>query len=156
MDLILWRHAEAEEGRTGLADLDRALTRRGEEQAKWMGAWLSRRLPDDTLVLCSPALRCQQTALRFERGFKLLEALAPGQSAASLMEAAQWPSAQRPVLVVGHQPTLGEAVAKLLRMQGSSCYIRKGAAWWLQSRDRGNGVQQAIVWAVQSPETARD
>ena len=33
MDLILWRHAEAEEEREGLDDLERGLTSRGEKQA---------------------------------------------------------------------------------------------------------------------------
>ena len=37
MDLILWRHADAEDGSP---DLRRALTRKGEKQAEHMAAWL--------------------------------------------------------------------------------------------------------------------
>ena len=33
MDLILWRHAEAEDARAGQDDLERALTPKGERQA---------------------------------------------------------------------------------------------------------------------------
>ena len=62
MDLILWRHAEAEEADVGADDLARALTPKGERQAERMAEWLNRRLAHSTRTLVSPALRCQQTA----------------------------------------------------------------------------------------------
>ncbi|WP_204271061.1 histidine phosphatase family protein, partial [Escherichia coli] len=62
MDLILWRHAEAEVIAPGQDDLQRALTPKGERQARRMAAWLNHRLPATTRVLVSPALRCRQTA----------------------------------------------------------------------------------------------
>lgn len=37
MDLILWRHAEAEDGSN---DLARTLTRKGQQQTGQMAAWL--------------------------------------------------------------------------------------------------------------------
>ena len=151
MDLIFWRHAEAEEPRGDQADVDRALTPRGEQQAARMGAWLDRHLPANTLVLCSPALRCQQTALRLGRSFVLSEALAPGRQPADLLRAAQWPHAKQPVMVVGHQPVLGQALAQLLRMQDGECAVLKGAAWWLRRKDQAGGPQ-TLVWAVRSPE----
>jgi phosphohistidine phosphatase len=152
MDLILWRHAEAEDEREQRLDIDRPLTPRGEKQAARVGAWLDRHLPDGTRVLCSPALRCQQTALALGRKFKLREELAPGAGAQDLLQAAQWPQARHPVLVVGHQPVLGEVVAQLLRIAGGECTVRKGAVWWLRARER-DGDEQAVIWAVQSPET---
>lgn len=153
MELIFWRHAEAEDERDGLLDVDRALTQRGEKQAARVGAWLRNHLPGNTLVLCSPALRCQQTALRLGRDFVISEELAQGRSASDLLRAAQWPDARQPVMLVGHQPALGEALAQLLRLSGGNCAIRKGAVWWLRTRER-DGAGQTVVWAVQSPETA--
>jgi phosphohistidine phosphatase len=153
MDLVFWRHAEAEEPRDGLADIDRALTERGEQQAQRVGAWLNRQVPQTTVVLCSPALRCQQTALRLGREFIVRDELASGRPAASMLEAALRTSAGRPVMLIGHQPALGDALAKLLQLQDSNCHIRKAAAWWLRTQERNRGVQ-AVVWAVQSPETA--
>ena len=46
MDLIIWRHAEAEDPREGLDELQRALTTRGEKQAARMAKWLDLCLPD--------------------------------------------------------------------------------------------------------------
>jgi phosphohistidine phosphatase len=153
MDLIFWRHAEAEDEREGLADIDRRLTARGEKQAARVGAWLDRHLPEGTRLLCSPALRCQQTVLPLGRKFKLRDELAQGSTAAAHLEVAQWPSARHPVLLIGHQPAMGEALAQLLRMNSGNCAIRKGAVWWLRTRERDGDVQ-TLVWAVQSPETA--
>jgi phosphohistidine phosphatase len=152
MDLILWRHAEAEDERDGLEDLERRLTPRGEKQAARVAGWLDGQVPVGARVLCSPALRCQQTALALGRKFKLRAELAPGAQPQELLEVAQWPSSKAPVVVVGHQPVLGETLAKLLRLPDGNCAIRKGAVWWLRTRER-DGQEQTVVWAVQSPET---
>ena len=152
MDLIFWRHAEAEVEGEGLADLERALTGRGEKQAARVAAWLDPLLPEDTRILCSPALRCEQTVLRLGRRYELLDALQPGAMPQALLDAAQWPGAERPVLIVGHQPVLGETLARLLRIEGGSLAVRKGGLWWLRTRER-DGAGQTVVWAVQSPET---
>jgi phosphohistidine phosphatase len=151
MDLILWRHAEAEDEREDLPDLERALTRKGEKDAAKVGAWLKRQLPDDTLVLCSPAVRCVQTVEALGRKYDLRDALKPGAQAQALLDAAQWPSAPRPVMIVGHQPVLGQAIAQLLRIEGGECTIRKAGVWWLRARER-DGAREIVVRTVQSPD----
>jgi len=54
--------------------------------------------------------------------------------------------------LVGHQPVIGQAIARLLNGQGGSRAVRKGAVWWLRTRER-DGHGQTVVVAVQSPET---
>lgn len=81
------------------------------------------------------------------------EALQPGATPQGLLTAGDWPGSRHPVLIVGHQPELGQVAALLLRIEGGECAIRKAAAWWLRTRER-DGQQQTVVWAVQSPETA--
>jgi phosphohistidine phosphatase len=150
MDLILWRHAEAVE-REGLPDLDRMLTTKGERQAARMADWLNHRIAHSTRVLVSPALRCQQTAKALGRKFRTVEAIAPEASAQALLEAVRWPESAEPVLVVGHQPTLGQVAALLLSGQAQPWSVKKGAAWWLRSRDR-EGSAQVVLHAVMGPD----
>jgi phosphohistidine phosphatase len=152
MDLILWRHAEAEDESASGDDLQRALTPRGEKQAARVGAWLDRQLPEGTRILCSPARRCEQTVLALGRKFKVHKGLAPDAIAGDLLDAAHWPSSKQAVVIVGHQPTLGEVIARLLGLEQGSCPVRKGAVWWLRTRER-DGDEQAVVVAVQSPDT---
>jgi phosphohistidine phosphatase len=152
MDFILWRHAEAEDESADGGDLARSLTPRGEKQAARVGAWLDRQLPEGTRILCSPARRCEQTALALGRKFKLHKGLAPGAGVGDLLDAAHWPVSKPAVLIVGHQPVLGEAIAQLLHLESGSCPVRKGTVWWLRTRER-DGDEQAVVVAVQSPDT---
>lgn len=155
MDLIFWRHAEAEElPQTVIdaqGDLARKLTPRGEKQAARMADWLDRQLPGSTRILCSPARRCEQTALALGRKFKIRHELAPGTTPAELLELVQWPLSKTPMLVIGHQPTLGQTIAVLLGLQESDCAVKKGAVWWLRTRER-DGEIQTVVMSVQSPE----
>lgn len=151
MDLILWRHAEAEEAADGGDDLERALTSRGEKQAARMAGWLDRQLPEGLRVLASPARRTEQTARALGRKYKLRAELLPGGSPAELLELVQWPRSRGAVLVVGHQPMLGQVVAHLLALQASDCAIRKGAVWWLRHRQRLE-TEETVLMAVQSPE----
>lgn len=151
MDLILWRHAEAEEAQDGSDDLARALTPRGEKQAARMAAWLDRQLPEGLRVLASPARRTEQTADALGRKFKMRAELLPGGTPQELLELAQWPRARGAVLIVGHQPVLGQTIAQLLDHKAPECAVRKGAVWWLRQRQRLD-ESQTVLMAVQSPE----
>ena len=151
MDLILWRHAEAVVERPDLNDLHRALTPKGERQAQRMAEWLNRRLAASTRVLVSPALRCQQTAKALDRNFKTVAALAPDADGEALLKVARWPDGNEPVLVVGHQPTLGLVAAYLVADLPQPWAIKKGAVWWLRNRDREGGAQ-VVVQAVMAPD----
>lgn len=161
MDLILWRHAEAEETEDGLDDPLRGLTPKGERHAKRVAEWLNRFLPESTKVLVSPALRTQQTADALGRKFKTVEALAPEGSVEGLLAAARWPDSREPVLVIGHQPTLGLVAAYLMtgaRMAAlqqattlTPWSVKKGGVWWLRHRPREDRGEVVLV-AVRSPE----
>lgn len=151
MDLILWRHAEAVEGEEAMEDLARGLTPRGEKQAMRMAGWLDRQLPEGLRVLCSPARRTEQTAIALGRKYKLRAELLPGGSPEDLLGLAQWPRQRGAVLVVGHQPMLGQTISQLLGLAEAECAVRKGAVWWLRYRER-LGVPQTVVVTVQTPD----
>ena len=148
MDLVLWRHAEAEPGEP---DLGRRLTAKGIQQAERMAKWLDRHLPATTRIISSPADRAQQTAQALKRKFRVIDELAPGASVDAVLDAAGWPDAREAVLVVGHQPTLGEVAAQLLTNQPMSWSVRKGAVWWLSYRLR-DGSSSTVLKVVISPD----
>ncbi|MFT4191049.1 MAG: histidine phosphatase family protein [Comamonas sp.] len=151
MDLILWRHAEAQEAAEDIEDEQRILTPRGEKQASRMAAWLDRQLPEGVRILCSPAVRTEQTAKALGRKFKRRAELLPDGQVQDLLDLAQWPASRAPVLVVGHQPMLGQAVARVMGWPVADCSIRKGAVWWLRHRER-EGHGQTVLLTVQSPD----
>jgi phosphohistidine phosphatase len=148
MDLILWRHAEAEDG---APDARRKLTPRGRKQAKQVARWLSKRLPADARILSSPAVRAVQTAEALELPFEELGKLGTGASAGSILGAVGWPRAGGTVVVVGHQPTLGRAAALLLTGDAGDWSVRKGALWWFSCRMR-NGAAETVLRAVIGPD----
>jgi len=148
MDLILWRHAEAEPGEP---DLGRRLTAKGIQQAERMAEWLDRHLPATPRVLSSPADRAQQTAQALKRKFKVVDDLVPGATVSAVLDAAGWPDAREAVLVVGHQPTLGEVAAFLMTDQQLGWSVRKGGVWWLSNRVR-DGVATTVVKVVIGPD----
>ena len=153
MDLILWRHAEAEDGAN---DLARELTPEGEKQAARVAQWLLHRLPSDFVLVASPALRAQQTALALGVPVTTAREIAPGAAVSTILKAVGWPNAGGPsygetVVLVGHQPDLGQALAFLVGASRGSVSIRKGALWWLSDRARDEGAQ-VVVRAVVSPD----
>lgn len=145
MDLILWRHCEAEAGEP---DLGRRLTSKGLKQAERMAEWLERHLPDTCRILVSPADRAQQTAAALPRKFRTVPELAPGATVSAVLTAANWPDSREPVLVVGHQPTLGMVASFLLSGEEAYWSMRKGAVWWMSDRVRDGGTAVVLKTVV--------
>src|SRR5215470_4109348 len=105
MDLILWRHAEAEDG---IPDTTRKLTPKGKKQAEKIAAWLKKRIGSPVRVLVSPAARTQQTASALMNKFETSEEIGVSTSVKRILQATGYPNAHGTVIVVGHQPTLGQ------------------------------------------------
>ena len=146
-DLLLWRHAEAEDG---IPDLKRKLTARGEKQAAQMAEWLRKHAPKDLRIVVSPATRCQQTATALGLPFETDKRLGADSNATNLLAAAGWPDDGKAaaVLVVGHQPTLGQTAALLLSGAEDNWTIKKGAVWWFSNRTRQGDTQTILRASV--------
>ena len=129
MELILWRHADAEDGAD---DLARRLTAKGHAQAAAMAKWLRRHLPARFAVVASPALRALETAEALHAAIRTDRHLAPGASVHAILEAAHKDKDSGLVIVVGHQPDLGRAAAHLVAHAHAEWPIEKGAIWWLE------------------------
>ena len=144
MDLLLWRHAEAVDG---TPDHTRELTERGIKQARKVAHWLADRRPKRMRVLVSPTMRTRQTASAFSDDFEIVSALGPEGTVADLLAATGWPDASGAVLVVGHQPALGQTASLLLAGSEANWTIKKGALWWFTNRVR-NDETQTVLRAV--------
>ncbi len=142
MDLILWRHAEAEDG---VPDEARRLTPKGRKQAKNMAAWLAPRLPAGWRLMSSPAARTRETAAALAKDFAVEPALSTSATPQGLLRAAGWPDGRGTVVVVGHQPTLGAAAALALAGEAQAWNVKKGAIWWIRRDDNGGIMVRAVL-----------
>lgn len=147
MDLILWRHAEAEDIRPGIADNERRLTNRGHKQAKKIGEWLTPRLPDEACILVSPALRTLETAQALDREYEICDLIFTDRPVQDHLNAARRAKADT-VVLVGHQPTLGQLAALLMSGHAQPWDIKKGAVWWLRSAAEGSGTHASLRCAM--------
>ena len=148
MELILWRHAEAEDG---VPDSARELTDKGLKQARAMAEWLKPRLPKNTRIIVSPTKRTQQTATALDDNFETVRAIGPGAAATAILAAADWPDAKGAVIVVGHQPTLGEVAAFLMSGDPMEWNVRKGAIWWFSNKKKGD-LAEVVLHTSISPD----
>ena len=150
MNLILWRHAEAEDGSP---DAARKLTAKGEKQAQKLARWLKERVEKPVRILVSPTVRTQQTAAAFSTKFETNTEVGVHASPERILHAVGWPQAEGTVLVVGHQPTLGQLAAMLLAGQEIDWEVKKGAVWWFSTSVEG-GEPQTVLRAVITPKDA--
>ena len=152
MDLLLWRHAEAEDG---FPDAKRKLTTRGEKQAEQMAEWLKKHAPKNLRILVSPAVRCQQPAKALGLPFETDKRLGTDSNAVSLLTAAGWPDGGKSsaVLIVGHQPTLGQTAALLLSGEEDDWTVKKGAVWWFSNRTRREDSQTVLRTVTSTGQT---
>jgi phosphohistidine phosphatase len=155
-DLIFWRHAEAEDVSASGKDTDRALTKRGRKDAARMAKWLSQYLPTVTVVLCSPARRCQETAAALSAlnqvQIKVEDFLSVDSSVERIAKELASKYSTKTVLIVGHQPNLGLLIVKLLGMHQSAGVVKKGSVWWLRQRLAGNDLTY-YIYTVKQPDS---
>ncbi|GAB2883932.1 phosphohistidine phosphatase SixA [Uliginosibacterium flavum] len=145
LDLLLWRHADAAEGSP---DHTRTLTPRGLKQSQRMASWLDQHAPADLRILVSPATRTRQTAEAWGHSYEICPAVGLDATPQTLLDAAGWPDAGGAVLVVGHQPTLGEVASILLRDESGGLSFKKGSLWWFQLREREGELQTVLKTVI--------
>ena len=116
-----------------------------------MAVWLDRNLPETCRILSSTAERCEQTARALNRKHKLVKELAPGALPAEILNIAGWPDAREPVVIIGHQPALGQVASLLLAGTEQDWSIRKANVWWLSNRVKDD-TAHVVLRAVMGPD----
>jgi phosphohistidine phosphatase len=101
-------------------------------------------MPDRLVVISSPALRARQTADALGRKTILEDRLAPGCAPQAYLELAGWPDGRdgrhRHVIVIGHQPEIGQALSLALTGRAADWPFRKGSIAWLCTRTDSDGA----------------
>lgn len=154
--IVLWRHAKAQDG---YPDLTRVLTPQGRDQAQRVARWLAPRLPADTLLWSSQATRARQT----------LEPLAAlcsrlPQAQAWCNPDAAWDHVLEPLMaceaehlvLVGHQPWMGQLASVLQTGLAQPWSIRKAALWWFESVNDATGPAWALRLVMGSEHLRAD
>lgn len=142
MELLVIRHAKAEEHGHPGGDAARALVPKGEAQAERIGRFLRRtkRLPDITLT--SPLVRARQTAERLCASAELAPPvvqpwLASGMDPGTAVRELGAFAAFERVAIVGHEPDLSALIESLLGAAGGSVEVKKASVTVLELLGRG-------------------
>ena len=76
-------------------------------------------------------------------------------NAEGILSAAGWPDDTKTVLVIGHQPTLGQIASLLLSGAKLDWHIKKANVWWFEQRER-NGAPANYLRALMQPSLVPD
>jgi phosphohistidine phosphatase len=117
--LLLLRHAIAEDGGRGGDDAARRLTGEGKRKLREVVAGMRALELAVDVVLTSPLVRARETAQIVAEAYDLPEpeivrALAPGGGPDAVLTALGGYAASTALVLVGHQPDLGELASTLL------------------------------------------
>jgi len=160
MDLIIVRHAIAQERRSGLSDARRELTARGRRRMRRAADGLRRLGLRFDRIEHSPLRRAAQTAsllgplLREGGARRACPELARAPSPALLVALSR--DAERDcVAVVGHEPWTAELAAWLVlgkARPAAAFALRKGGVAWLRGKPEPGGMR---LVALLSPSVLR-
>ena len=151
-ELYLVRHAiAAERGSEWPDDTKRPLTERGITRFKEVVKGLHRLDVEIDEIFTSPLLRAHQTAellaagLEGKPSIKVLEGLAPGHPAATVMTQLAKVARRRRIALVGHEPDLGELAAHLIGA-GRALPFKKGGVCRIDVGSLSSRRAAALVW----------
>ena len=118
--IYLVRHAIAGVAPAGMSDADRCLTRDGERKMRRAAIGLKRLGVRPDVLLSSPLRRAEETAavvasvLAPDLPVEIYPSLAPGHDAVDVLKGLHAYRAARALILVGHQPDLGQLASHLL------------------------------------------
>ena len=116
MELYVFRHGIAEDHGPDGSDASRRLTREGVEKTTEVVRGLAKLIDKPDVILTSPKVRAKHTAEIVGKAVDMkpetFEVLAHGPAAAVVSALAK--RKEDSVIIVGHEPTLSEAIESLL------------------------------------------
>ena len=148
MELLILRHADAVY--EAPSDFDRRLSEKGLRQAQEVAAFLKTHHCKPDVVLTSPAVRARTTADVVARELKveLIECpwAVPGMYSEDAIQELRAFSRFERLLLVGHQPDLGELTARLIGTPNSErLHVRKATLIHLKMLGAGSAMLEAFI-----------
>ncbi|MCK9537585.1 SixA phosphatase family protein [Dokdonella sp.] len=136
--IILVRHAHAESTQPGQNDAARGLSIGGEAEADAAGAWLREHGAAPARVLCSPAVRAQDTCERVLAVLGYSDARTDARiyeaTPATLLRVLDEHAEADSILLVGHNPGLEHLLALLTEgHSGAGRGMPPGSVAWLEA-----------------------
>jgi phosphohistidine phosphatase len=144
MELLVIRHATAEDESPGVDDAHRELTKDGKKEMKRAAAGLKTLVDAIDVLAASPLVRAQQTAEIVAKAYghlsvETVEELTPASDPRALADWLSRSASTNIVAVVGHEPHLGKLVTWLMTGAGNSRVEMKKAGAALLEFSSGVG-----------------
>jgi len=145
------RHAAAEERASSGRDADRTLSEDGHRRAREVARGLAELEPGIQLILTSPYARARQTAEPVARALRLsgrlreTQALEPASDPEEILDEIRSEKVEG-VLLVGHEPHLGNLLGRLVAGHaGLEIPMRKAAVARLSWSGSGQAMLRALL-----------
>jgi phosphohistidine phosphatase len=151
MNLIIVRHAEAVDRSADVREEGRYLTPEGRSFFRKTADTMKDKGINPDLILTSPLLRSAQTAdilaesISYHGRLIATDELAPGFGIETLRQLLQIHKEAREIVIVGHEPDLGEIVASLLSLPDGFAF-KKGSAVKLKIETENSGKSAVFKW----------
>ena len=131
MQLYILRHADADT--EAATDSARTLSEKGEEQARKVAQFCRGNGIQPEVIFASPLIRAQQTAKPVAKELRVEVTTARWLACGAKPEAilAEIGDA-RAVMLVGHEPDLGNLIAHLLGAASGSIHVRKASLTFVE------------------------
>jgi phosphohistidine phosphatase len=155
MKLYFVRHGIAAPKEVLQADEERSLTPERRAKTRRVAKSLHNLEITPDLILTSPLARARQTAeiLREELGIKkdlkVSDSLKPGHSWAGLVHEIKSCGHLKELIVVGHQPSMGETISELLSGEKSlKIQLKKAGVCCVEVRGNFSSKSTTLLWLV--------
>jgi phosphohistidine phosphatase len=160
MQVVLIRHARAEERTLFKRDRTRALTEDGRRRMRKAARGLHALLPGLTQIATSPLLRARQTAEIVAAVYAgidtvSLPALSPGAAPRAVLAWLRAQPADATLALVGHEPDLGLLAGWLLSGKPTGfVQFKKGAAALIEFVDAPAAGKGTLAWLLTAAQLA--
>lgn len=154
MELYLFRHGIAEDGKAGSSDSERALTDEGRKKTAEVAKLARKSGATPSLIMTSPYVRARQTAriaadeMDYESQIVTIESLVPHGSPDKVWADIRDYSDVESVLLAGHEPLMSRLVAFFLNAPSLRVEMKKAAMVRIDLESARQNPHGILRWMI--------